>query len=285
MYVHFTGNHIILEPINIEGWAFLFNIHDPCVYTGGVQIIGRNSRFFGYFVTKTKKNTEKNTRRFKVNSSSIRQYPFCLEIQSINWGNPAFFDPSFCCTFRSHRTLLSEAVFLWALTKPLHWYGTLLSEIQSFSYNSLSVNQKPACYFKSKYPVNMTDEEWLQVLEKKFQVLKFFTSPVRAYGRGNGGCTFSTVKCLLLVVIWQVFLCGFYFSCSWRDCIQISQIRVWSARNDATSDNWVLPIIKCPPVVCHILTMVEGTKSYALLADSSFQVEGNKLSTWASWQW
>ena len=51
--------------------------------TGGVQIIGRNSRFIGYFVTKTKKNTEKNTRRFKVNSSSIRQYTFCLEIQSI----------------------------------------------------------------------------------------------------------------------------------------------------------------------------------------------------------
>ena len=32
----------------------------------------------------------------------------------------------------------------------------------------------------------MTDEEWLQVLEKKIQVLKFFTSPVRAYGRGKG---------------------------------------------------------------------------------------------------
>ena len=31
------------------------------VATGGVQIIGRNSRFIGYFVTKTKKNTEKNT--------------------------------------------------------------------------------------------------------------------------------------------------------------------------------------------------------------------------------
>ena len=32
----------------------------------------------------------------------------------------------------------------------------------------------------------MTDDEWLQVLEKKFQVLKVFTSPVRAYGRGKG---------------------------------------------------------------------------------------------------
>ena len=69
-----------------EGWG------DPGVgggnyamnCTGGVQIIGRNSRFFRYFVTKTKKNREKNYRRFKVNSGSIRQYTFCLEIQSIN---------------------------------------------------------------------------------------------------------------------------------------------------------------------------------------------------------
>ena len=29
------------------------------MYTGVHQIIGRNSRFFGYSVTKTKKNTEK----------------------------------------------------------------------------------------------------------------------------------------------------------------------------------------------------------------------------------
>ena len=70
--------------------------------------------------------------------------------------------------------------------KPLHWYCTLLSESPSFSYNSPLVNQKPVCYFKSKYPVNMTDEEWLQVLEKKFQIWKLFTSPVRAYGRGKG---------------------------------------------------------------------------------------------------
>ena len=76
-------------------------------------------------------------------------------------------------------------------------YWTLLSETPSFSYNSPLVNQKPVCYFKSKYPVNMTDEEWLQVLEKKVQVLKLFTSLVRAYGRGKGGCTFATVKCLL----------------------------------------------------------------------------------------
>ena len=32
----------------------------------------------------------------------------------------------------------------------------------------------------------MTDEERLQVLEKKCHVLKFFTSPVRAYGLGKG---------------------------------------------------------------------------------------------------
>ena len=85
--------------------------------------------------------------------------------------------------------------------KPLHWYCTLFSENPSFSYNSPLVNQKPVCYFKSKYPVNMTDEELLQVLGKQIQVLKFFTSPVRAYGRGKGGCTFATVKFLLLVEI------------------------------------------------------------------------------------
>ena len=88
----------------------------------------------------------------------------------------------------------------------------------------------------------MTDEEWLQVLESSSLPLY-----VHMVG-GKGGCTFATVKCLLLLVSWQFFLRGFNFSCSWRHCIQISQIRVWSARNDATSDNWVLSIIKCPPV-------------------------------------
>ena len=78
---------------------------------------------------------------------------------------------------------------------------------------------------------------------------KFFLLPLYVHMvGGKGGCTFATVKCLLLLVIWQFFLCGFNFSCCWRHCIQISQIRVWSAQNDATSDNWVLPIIKCLPV-------------------------------------
>ena len=133
--------------------------------------------------------------------------------------------------------------------KPLHWCYSLLSENPSFSYNSPLVNQKPVCYFKSKYPVSITDEEWLLVLEKSF---KFWSSSLPPYVHmveGKGGCTFSTVKCLLLVVIWQFLLCGFNFSCSWRHCIQISQIRIWSVRNDATSDNWVLSIIKCQPVL------------------------------------
>ena len=34
--------------------------------TGGVQIIVRNSQFFSYFVTKTKKNTGKNNQRSKA---------------------------------------------------------------------------------------------------------------------------------------------------------------------------------------------------------------------------
>ena len=57
----------------------------------------------------------------------------------------------------------------------------------------------------------MTDEEWLQVLEKKFQVLKFFTSPVRAYCRGKGrmhicycemciiGHNFDNFSCVALI--------------------------------------------------------------------------------------
>ena len=69
---------------------------------------------FQLFCNQNQEKHRKKSGGFKVNSSSIRQYTFCLEIQSINWGNPAFFDPSFCCTFRSHHTLLSEAVFLWA---------------------------------------------------------------------------------------------------------------------------------------------------------------------------
>ena len=51
--------------------------------------------------------------------------------------------------------------------KLLHWYGTLLSENPSFSYKSPLVNQKPVWYFKSKYPVNMTDEGWLQFFRKQ----------------------------------------------------------------------------------------------------------------------
>ena len=62
------------------------------------------------FCNRNQENTVKNTRRSKVNSNSIRQCTFYLEIQSINRGNPAFFYPSFRCTFRSHDTILSKAV-------------------------------------------------------------------------------------------------------------------------------------------------------------------------------
>ena len=44
----------------------------------------------------------------------------------------------------------------------------------------------------------MTDKEWLQVLEKKFQVLKFFTSPVRAYCRGKG--TMHICDCEMFII-------------------------------------------------------------------------------------
>ena len=144
-------------------------------------------------------------------------------------------------------SIIGSSVSMSIKHKPLHWYCTLLSENPSFSYTSPLVNQKPLCHFKSKYPVNMTDEEWLQFLEKSFMFWSSSLPPYVHLVEGKGGCTFSTVKCLLLVVILQFFLCGFNFSCSWRHCTQLSQIRGWSARNDATSDNWVLTIIKCPP--------------------------------------
>ena len=51
-------------------------------------------------------------------------------------------------------------------------------------YLLFAVSKPNTCVFQSKVPVNMTDEEWLLFLEKKFQVLKYFTSPARAYGRG-----------------------------------------------------------------------------------------------------
>ena len=73
-------------------------------------------------------------------------------------------------------SIIGNSVSMSVKHKPLHWYCTLLSENPSLSYNSPLVNQKPVCYFKSKYPVNMTDEEWLQVFEKKvsgFEVLHF----------------------------------------------------------------------------------------------------------------
>ena len=63
--------------------------------------------------------------------------------------------------------------------------------------------------------------------------------------------TFSTVKLLLLVVIWPFFLCSFNFSYNKWHCIQFLQIRVWSGRNNATSDNWVLAIFLCQPVYMH----------------------------------
>ena len=111
-----------------------------------------------------------------------------------------------------------------------HWYGTLLSDIQSFSNNSPLVNQNLV------YSLNQ-NIQWIWQMNN---------------GRYFGGKRFnfwSTVKCLLLAVIWPFFLCGFNFSCSRWHCIQILQICVWSARNNKTSDNWVLPIIWCPPVL------------------------------------
>ena len=50
------------------------DLYNKDEHTGGVLIIGRNSRFVGYFVTKTKKNPEKiigNSRLTQALSDSI----------------------------------------------------------------------------------------------------------------------------------------------------------------------------------------------------------------------
>ena len=186
--IYLVPNSLGPEFTNWPGPEFTWSRIHQHSYWRGPKLSEGIRGLWVIFVTKTKKSTEKkNTRRFKVNSSSIRQYTFFLEIPSMNWGNPAFFDPLLLLYFplTSH-SIIGSSVSMSVKHKPLHWYCTLLSENPLFSYNSPLLNQKHECYFKSKYPVNMTDEEWLQVLEKKFQILEFFTSPVRAHGRGKG---------------------------------------------------------------------------------------------------
>ena len=106
---------------------------------------------------------------------------------------------------RNSKNKLSKSGFLWPLLlvnfpltshhiirssvtmskkqKPWHWYSTLLLYTLSFRYNWPSKN-KNLCFTKSKSLVNMTDEEWLLLFEKKFQVLECFTPLAHAYGHG-----------------------------------------------------------------------------------------------------
>ena len=115
VYVSRTVNMLVSPlPVKRGGGALAFVARSSIKYLKQFQFVFPVLywRAPNYRKEFAKKNAEKNTRRFKVNSSSIRQYTFCLEIQSINRGNPVFFDPSLLCNFRSHRTILSEAVFL-----------------------------------------------------------------------------------------------------------------------------------------------------------------------------
>ena len=151
-------------------------------------------------------------------------------------------------------SIIGSSVSMSVKHKPLHWYCTLLAETPSFSYNSPC---KPKTCELFSIKISSEYDRWRMVASFRKKSFKFWSSSLPPYVHmvgEKGGCTFATVKCLLLVVIWQFFLYGFNFSCSWRHCIQILQIRVWSARNDATSDNWVLPIIKCQPVCILLVT-------------------------------
>ena len=96
---------------------------------------------------------------------------------------------------------------------------------------------KNLCFFTSKFSVNMTDEEWLQFFDKKFQVLKCFTSP-RTY-------VWSRDREDAYVLLWNA---NYWSLCDHFSCVAL-KILLWSARNNATSDNWVLPIIWCMPVL------------------------------------
>ena len=82
-----------------------------------------------------KEKHRKNTRRFNVNSSSIRQYTFCLEIQSINRGNRAFFDPYSAHTAIYYR---KQGFYIYCDIDTVLYYRIS----QLLSCNSPLVNQK-----------------------------------------------------------------------------------------------------------------------------------------------
>ena len=78
--------------------------------------------------------------------------------------------------------------------------------------------------------------------------LKFFTSPVHAYGRGKGRMHIFYCEMFIIGRNLTFFFCVALIFHAADDTVFEFRFRVWSVRNDATSNNWVLPIIKCPPV-------------------------------------
>ena len=92
----------IHEIASKRGWILIFQ-NLAATYSGGVQICS----FFGYY-NQNKEKHRKNTQRSEVNSSTITQYTFCLEIQNI---------------YSKLTLLFRKSGFLW----PLHFVYFLLT--------------------------------------------------------------------------------------------------------------------------------------------------------------
>ena len=110
-------------------------------HTGRVQIIGRNSRFIGYFVTKNKTNTEIQglLKLYQTVYFLSRNSMYKLRKSGVLWPLLLLYFP-----LTSH-SIIGSSVSMSVKHKLLHWYCTLLSENPSFSYNSPLVNQKNLC--------------------------------------------------------------------------------------------------------------------------------------------
>ena len=191
----------------MQKWNHRCKIND----TGGHQIIGRIPRFFGYFVTNTKKNTEKMHEDSSFTQAlSDSLYNFLSRNSKYKSRKSGFLWPLlFVYLISAHiapyyrkpcfyellkRGILvcfvdnfTSPVGLAILKKYKLWHDTVLYYRISplFTYNSQLVNQK-LVFFKSKYSVKMTDEECLLIFWKRCLVWEYITSSACAYGWGIG---------------------------------------------------------------------------------------------------
>ena len=136
----------------MQKWNHRCKIND----TGGHQIIGRIPRFFGYFVTNTKKNTEKmheDSSFTKALSDSL--YNFLSRNSKYKSRKSGFLWPLlFVYLISAHIAPVFIGSRVSMNIKYKLWHDTVLYYRISpvFTYNSQLVNQK-LVFFKSKYSV------------------------------------------------------------------------------------------------------------------------------------